>query len=94
MTLKSANGGMKHHSNTFTVNYDVKVSGIPAAAPYHSANLVGTGKEIDSSNQWTNIGNNIDIKNLRLELEFNGLNDYQVAGNYTDTLTVGIKADL
>lgn len=94
VTLKSANGGMKHHSNTFTVKYDVKVLGIPTGGSYHAANLAGAGQSIDSSNNWTNIGLNGDIKNLRLDLEFNGLNDYLVAGNYTDTLTVGIKADL
>jgi hypothetical protein len=93
VTLKSQNGGLKHNSAPFKVAYDVIIAGTGGLQSRSAQSLTG-GVAIAQDTDWTNIALNGGAQALTFDLNFNGLTDYQVAGTYSDKLTVSIKADL
>lgn len=93
VTLKSQNGGLKHNSGQFKVAYDVIIAGLGGIQSKSAQTLQG-GVAIAQDTDWTNIALNAGAKALTFDINFNGLHDYQVAGTYSDKLTVSIKADL
>lgn len=93
VTLTSQNGGLKHNSAPFKVAYDVRIAGTGGFQTRSAQSLTG-GVAIAQDTDWTNIALNGGGQALTFDLNFNGLTDYQVAGTYSDKLTVSIKADL
>lgn len=99
VSLESANGGMEHQESGGAVNidYDVEASffglGIFAATSTNSADMAGTPLVIVTNNDWENILTNGGTRTGNLDLSFDSLNEYQVAGTYEDELTVTLAAN-
>lgn len=99
LTLQSQNGGMKHLESNGSVNIDYNIKTIGFFAPSsttNSANMQSQPVTIDEQNTWQNIasffqgGSQIGT----LDLSFDNINEYAVAGTYQDELTITLTASL
>ena len=99
VSLTSANGGMSHQESSGAVNidYDIEASflglGIFAPTTTNSADMNGTPQVIVTNNDWQNILVNGGTRTGNLDLSFDSLNEYAVAGTYSDTLTITLAAN-
>jgi len=99
VSLESANGGMEHQESSGAVNidYDIEASflglGIFSPTSTNSADMNGTPVVIVQNNDWQNILTNAGIRTGNLDLSFDSLNEYAVAGTYEDELTITLTAD-
>jgi hypothetical protein len=97
VTLQSANGGMEHVESSGAVNIDYDVDTrfwIFPTGTYNSlSDLSGAGATIVTDNDWENILTNGGTRNGNLDLSFDSLAEYAVAGTYEDTLTITLAAN-
>ncbi|MDO9362139.1 MAG: hypothetical protein Q7T60_04385 [Sphingopyxis sp.] len=98
VTLKSLNGGMKNTTSNGAVNidYDIEASNFfgGSATTTNSANIKTTPAAIVTNNDWQSILTNGGIRYGNLDLSFDNLGEYAVAGVYEDTLTITLAASL
>ncbi|MEH6660435.1 MAG: hypothetical protein V7679_02200 [Parasphingorhabdus sp.] len=98
VSLESANGGMEHQESGGVVNidYDVEASflglGIGATTT-NSASMQGSPVVIVTDNDWSNILTNGGSRTGNLDLSFDSLSEYAVAGTYEDELTITLAAN-
>lgn len=99
VSLESLNGGMYHNESTGGVNidYDVEASflGIgfgPTATTTNSASMQGSPVTIVTNSNWQNILSNGGTRTGNLDLSFDSLSEYAVAGTYSDVLTITLAA--
>ena len=65
-----------------------------AAVNVSSTDMDGTPVAIVTDTDWVNIANNIGAAAGNIDLNFTGIgNQYAVAGDYEDTLTITLAAD-
>ena len=95
VTLESANGGMEHQESggSVVIDYDVE-STFGGFATVNSADMHGTPQTIVTETSWANIGLNGGMRSGNLDLSFDSLSEYAVAGTYEDTLTIAVTAQL
>ena len=99
VSLQSLNGGMKHVESGGAVNidYDIEASflglGIGATTT-NSASMQASPVVVVTNNDWQNILTNGGTRTGNLDLSFDSLSEYAVAGTYSDVLTVVLKATL
>ncbi|KCZ49040.1 hypothetical protein [Hyphomonas pacifica] len=99
VSLTSTNGGMSHQESGGAVNidYDIEASflglGIFSPTTTNSADMNGTPQVIVTNNDWQNILVNGGTRTGNLDLSFDSLNEYAVAGTYSDTLTITLAAN-
>lgn len=98
LSLQSANGGMRHVESGGAVNidYDIEASflglGIGATST-NSASMQASPVVIVTDNDWTNILLNGGTRTGNLDLSFDNLAEYAVAGTYEDQLTITLAAN-
>ncbi|KCZ66192.1 hypothetical protein L53_02405 [Hyphomonas sp. L-53-1-40] len=97
VTLQSANGGMEHQESSGAVNIDYDVDTrfwiFPTGSYNSQADLSGAGATIVTDNDWQNILTNGGSRNGNLDLSFDSVAEYAVAGTYEDTLTITLAAN-
>ncbi len=99
VSLESANGGMEHQESGGAVNidYDVEASflglGIFSPTTTNSVDMQGSPVVIVTNNDWQNILTNAGTRTGNLDLSFDSLNEYAVAGTYEDSLTITLAAN-
>ncbi len=99
VSLESANGGMEHQESGGSVNidYDVEASflglGIFSPTTTNSATMNGSPVTIVTNNDWQNILTNGGTRTGNLDLSFDSLAEYAVAGTYEDQLTITLAAN-
>lgn len=98
VSLESANGGMEHQESGGAVNidYDVEASflGIGfGATTTNSASMQGSPVVIVTDNDWANILVNGGTRTGNLDLSFDSISEYAVAGTYEDELTITLAAN-
>ena len=98
VSLTSLNGGMRHAESNGAVNidYDVEAQGFFGGnqTSTNSATMHGTPVVIVTNNDWQNILTNGGLRTGNLDLSFDSLNEYAVAGTYSDQLTITLAANL
>jgi hypothetical protein len=96
VSLESANGGMYNSAASLTIPYAVEaVSTNNGAITVESGDMHGTPVDIVTETNWANIFVNGGIAGGDLDLNFAGILDqYAVAGDYEDTLTIVLAAQL
>ncbi len=98
VSLQSLNGGMRHVESNGGVNidYDVEATGfLPGTTTStNSATMQGTPVTIVTNNDWQNIFTNGGLRAGNLDLSFDSLAEYAVAGTYEDELTITLAANL
>lgn len=98
ISLSSLNGGMRHSESGGAVNidYDVEASflglGIGATTT-NSAAMQAAPVTIVNNNNWQNILTNGGTRTGNLDLSFDSLAEYAVAGTYDDELTITLAAN-
>lgn len=98
VSLQSLNGGMRHNesSGAVVIDYDVEASflglGIGATTT-NSASMQATPVVIVTNNDWQNILTNGGTRTGNLDLSFDSLSEYAVAGTYEDELTITLAAN-
>ncbi len=98
VSLQSLNGGMRHAESGGAVNidYDVEASflglGIGATST-NSASMQASPVTIVTNNDWQNILTNGGTRTGNLDLSFDSINEYAVAGTYSDELTITLAAN-
>ena len=98
VSLQSLNGGMKHAESGGSVNidYDVEASflglGIGGTST-NSASMQASPIVIVTDNDWSNILTNGGTRTGNLDLSFDSLSEYAVAGTYSDELTITLAAN-
>lgn len=98
VSLQSLNGGMRHAESGGAVNidYDVEASflglGIGATST-NSASMQASPVVIVTDNDWSNILTNAGTRTGNLDLSFDSLSEYAVAGTYSDELTITLAAN-
>lgn len=97
VSLSSLNGGMLNTTSGGVVNIDYNVEasffGFSATST-NSAAMQGSPVAIVTNNDWQNILLNGGARSGNLDLSFDNLNEYAVAGEYEDTLTITLAAQL
>lgn len=99
VSLESANGGMEHQESGGLVNIDYNVEasflglGIFSPTTTNSADMQGTPVVIVTNNDWENILTNGGTRTGNLDLDFDSINEYAVAGTYEDQLTITLAAN-
>ena len=89
---------MEHQESGGAVNidYDVEASflgiGIGATTT-NSATMQGSPVVIVTDNDWSNILTNGGTRTGNLDLSFDSLSEYAVAGTYEDELTITLAAN-
>ena len=93
VTLSSANGGMEHQESGGAVNidYDIEAT-FGGFTTVNSAAAQASPQVIASDADWTNILLNGGVRSGNLDLSFDSLAEYAVAGTYNDTLTITLAA--
>lgn len=95
VTLESLNGGMEHQESggSVVIDYDVEATfaGFPTV---NSASMQGSPVAIVTETNWANILTNGGVRSGNMDLQFDSLAEYAVAGTYEDTLTIAITAQL
>lgn len=98
VSLSSLNGGMRHAESNGAVNidYDVEAQGFFGTnqTSTNSATMHGTPVVIVTNNNWQNILTNAGLRTGNLDLSFDSVAEYQVAGTYSDQLTITLAANL
>jgi len=98
VSLSSLNGGMRHAESGGAVNidYDVEASGFFGTnqTTTNSATMQGAPVVIVTNNDWRNIVLNGGLRTGNLDLSFDNLGEYAVAGTYSDQLTITLAANL
>lgn len=97
VSLTSANGGMKNVTSNGAVNidYDVEASFLGfGATTTNSASMHNTPKAIVTNTDWQNILTNGGVRHGNLDLSFDNAGEFAVAGDYEDTLTITLAAQL
>ncbi|NJM49855.1 MAG: hypothetical protein HC843_02350 [Sphingomonadales bacterium] len=98
VSLSSLNGGMLNTTSGGVVNidYDVEASflglGI-AATTTNSADMQASPVVIVTNNDWENIFFNGGTRTGNLDLSFDNPQEYAVAGEYSDELTITLAAN-
>lgn len=94
LTLKSANGGMKHTvDSSINVPYAIETN-FGFGATYQST-AITSPVTIASESSWASIWANGGVKTGNIDLGVEPqANDRDVAGTYKDTLTLVLTADL
>jgi len=95
--LSSANGGMLNTTSGGAVNidYNVEASFLGfSATSTNSATMQGTPVAIVNNTDWQNILTNGGARSGNLDLSFDSVNEFAVAGDYEDTLTITLAAQL
>lgn len=96
--LQSLNGGMKNVTSGGVVNidYDIEASGFLGsnASTTNSNNIKTTPSALVTNTDWQNIATNGGIRYGNLDLSFDSIGEYAVAGVYEDTLTITLAASL
>ena len=98
LSLQSANGGMRHVESGGAVNidYDIEASflglGIGATST-NSAGMQAAPVVIVTDNDWRNILLNGGTRTGNLDLSFDNLAEFAVAGTYEDQLTITLAAN-
>ncbi|MEQ8559141.1 MAG: hypothetical protein RIB03_12560 [Henriciella sp.] len=97
VSLQSQNGGMEHQESGGLVNIDYDVETqffiFPTGTWNSAADLSGAGTVIVTDNDWANILVNGGTRSGNLDLSFDSLAEYAVAGTYSDLLTVTLAAN-
>ncbi|MBB6427477.1 hypothetical protein [Sphingopyxis sp. JAI128] len=97
VSLTSLNGGMEHQESSGAVNidYDVESIGFGNAGGVSSVNsaAITSPTVIGTNNDWENILTNGGVRTGNLDLSFDSLSEYAVAGTYEDTLTITLAAN-
>ncbi|MBY8332626.1 hypothetical protein NCF85_15835 (plasmid) [Qipengyuania citrea] len=96
VSLQSLNGGMQHTQSSVLIDYDVEAAGflgIFNQTSTNSASMKTAPVVIVTNNDWENIATNGGVRTGNLDLSFDSLNEYAVAGNYEDTLTIRLAAN-
>jgi hypothetical protein len=93
LTLSSLNGGMEHQESGGAVNidYDIEAT-FGGFTTVNSVAAQASPQVIASDNDWTNILLNGGVRSGNLDLSFDSLAEYAVAGTYNDTLTITLAA--
>jgi len=97
VSLQSLNGGMEHQESggAVKIDYDVEASflgiGVGATST-NSASMQGAPVVIVTDNDWTNILFNGGTRTGNLDLSFDSIAEYAVAGTYEDELTITLAA--
>ena len=98
LSLQSANGGMRHVESGGAVNidYDIEASflglGIGATST-NSASMQASPVVIVTDNDWVNILLNGGTRTGNLDLSFDNVAEFAVAGTYEDQLTITLAAN-
>ena len=96
VSLESLNGGMQHAESGGSVNidYDIEAAGFFGfgATSTNSAAMNGTPVVIVTNSDWQNILLNGGLRTGNLDLSFDSLSEYAVAGTYSDELTIRLTA--
>jgi type 1 fimbria pilin len=94
VTLQSQNGGMRHVESGGAVNIDYDVEATFGGFPTtNSASMQATPVVLVSDNDWVNIFLNGGVRSGNLDLSFDNLAEYAVAGTYEDKLTINLAAE-
>jgi|Laugrespbdmm15dd_1035085.scaffolds.fasta_scaffold28098_1 type 1 fimbria pilin len=94
VTLQSQNGGMRHVESGGAVNIDYDIEATFAGFPTtNSANMQASPVVLVTDNDWVNILLNGGVRSGNLDLSFDNLAEYAVAGTYEDKLTIKLAAD-
>lgn len=94
VTLQSQNGGMRHVESGGAVNIDYDVESTFGGFPTtNSANMQAAPVVLVTNTDWQNILLNGGIRSGNLDLSFDSLAEYAVAGTYEDQLTITLAAD-
>lgn len=98
VSLTSTNGGMKNTTSGGVVNipYAVEASatGVGAVTVNSNTEMNGTAFPIVTDSDWVNILANLGAASGNIDLNFSGIgNQYAVAGDYEDTLTITLAAN-
>lgn len=98
VSLESANGGMFHLNSggTILIPYAVEaVSSNSGPITVESGDMHGTPVDIVTVTDWANLLANGGVASGDLDLNFFGiLDEYAVAGDYEDALTIVLQAQL
>lgn len=98
VSLSSLNGGMRHQESNGAVNidYDVEARNFFGVlqTTTNSAAMQGAPVVIVTNNNWQNILTNGGLRTGNFDLSFDSLNEYAVAGTYSDQLTITLAANL
>lgn len=94
VTLQSQNGGMRHVESGGAVNIDYDVESTFGGFPTtNSANMQAAPVVLVTDSDWANILLNGGIRSGNLDLSFDNLAEFAVAGTYEDKLTITLAAD-
>lgn len=95
VTLESQNGGMEHQESGGSVNidYDIEAT-FGGFTTVNSADMQGSPQTIVTETSWENILTNFGVRSGNMDLQFDSLNEYAVAGTYEDVLTIAVEAQL
>ncbi|MCK0098599.1 hypothetical protein MWU38_04335 [Qipengyuania sp. S6317L1] len=98
VSLQSLNGGMEHQESGGSVNidYDIESSflGLPfGVTTTNSADMQASPIVIVTDNDWQNILTNGGTRSGDLDLQFDSLAEFAVAGTYQDELTITLAAN-
>ena len=98
VSLQSLNGGMEHVESGGAVNidYDIESSflGLPfGVTTTNSADMQAAPVDIVTNNDWQNILTNGGTRSGDLDLQFDSLAEFAVAGTYSDELTITLAAN-
>lgn len=98
VSLSSLNGGMRHaeSNGAVVIDYNVEAQGFFGAnqTSTNSATMQGTPITIVTNNNWQNILSNGGLRTANLDLSFDSVDEYAVAGTYADQLTITLAATL
>lgn len=99
VSLQSQNGGMRHMESDGAVNIDYNVEasflGLGfGATSTNSEAMQAAPVPIVTNTDWVNIAANIGTRTGNLDLSFDNLAEYAVAGTYEDELTITLTANL
>lgn len=96
VSLASLNGGMRHAESGGSINidYDVEAAGFLGsnATSTNSEDMDTTPVVIVTNSDWQNILFNGGLRTGNLQLSFDSLSEYAVAGTYSDELTITLTA--
>ena len=97
VSLTSLNGGMRHaeSSGAVVIDYDVEASGFAPGTQTttNSASIFGAPAVIVTNSNWQNILLNGGLRTGNIDLSFDSLGEYAVAGTYADELTITLAAN-
>lgn len=102
LTISSLNGGLEHQESggAITIEYDVETFGFlnddigNGPQSFNSVAIASTPATVAQDLSWTNILLNGGIQTGNLDLVFPAPAQSNVAGTYSDTLTLTLTADL